>query len=150
MQPGNASKARPSLLTTVDADFKGLSEGLAFEDRKGWVPWRMQTVDWDTAIVSQLTYCSQLREDITGAANSFWEPVTYILRNPCSNQDLGESPIFVHNNAIMKTTDFCLYRLSFFWRSKTLHQLDILVCTSCTWLTLVNCHVPIKWDGCKD
>ena len=40
-------------------------------------------------IVSQLTDCSQLRESITGAPNSFCSPVTQILRNPCSHQDLG-------------------------------------------------------------
>ena len=49
MQPGNAPKARPSHLTTVDGAFEGLSEGLTFEDHKGRVLQRMQPLNWDTA-----------------------------------------------------------------------------------------------------
>ena len=44
-QPGSAPKARPSHLTTVDVAFEGLSKGLAFEDRKGRVLQRMQTLN---------------------------------------------------------------------------------------------------------
>ena len=50
-QPGSAPKARPSHLTTVDVAFEGLSKGLAFEDRKGRVLQRMQTLNWDTTHV---------------------------------------------------------------------------------------------------
>ena len=59
-QPGNAPKARPSHLTTVDAVNEVSPKDSAFEDLKGRVLWRMQTPNWDTATVSlnlSLTHC---------------------------------------------------------------------------------------------
>ena len=53
-QPGNAPKARPSHLTTAD-EVNKISEGLAFEDRKGRVLRRMQTLNWDTFKSNEVT-----------------------------------------------------------------------------------------------
>ena len=50
-QTGNALKARPSHLAKVEAAFEGLSGELTFEDHKGRVLQRMQTLNWDTAII---------------------------------------------------------------------------------------------------
>ena len=50
-QPGNAPKARPSHLATAD-EVNKVSEGLTFVDHKDWVLQRMQTLNWDTALVS--------------------------------------------------------------------------------------------------
>ena len=61
MQPGNAPKARPSHLTTADVALKSRSKGLAFEDRQGRVLRRMQTLNWDTAIVNTSLYKTGFR-----------------------------------------------------------------------------------------
>ena len=52
--------------------------------------------------LSQLTDCSQLRENITGAPNSFWLPVTWILRNLYSHQDLGGISDLTNNNVMFQ------------------------------------------------
>ena len=62
-QPGNAPKARPSHLTTADA-VKKVSEGLAFEDCKGFEG-RIQTLNWDTDIVNT---AAAAVSDITGGS----------------------------------------------------------------------------------
>ena len=51
-------------------------------------------------IVAQRTDCSQLWETITGAPNNFWWPLTWILINLCSYQDL-EDLISVHYHSIV-------------------------------------------------
>ena len=75
-QPGNAPKARPS---------QGLSEGLAFEDCKGRVLRRMQTLNRDPAYKSKLSV-------LRCPTPNIWCPFLFVLPLPIKHP---ESPSVV-------------------------------------------------------